>query len=500
MSATKHITKRLANKTSNYSLAKSLSAVLSLFLLAGCVVGPDYQKPNLSLPASWSKSNNLTPLQPAQLANWWYKLNDPLLDQLIDVAIRGNNDVATAKAKIREARASLASSNSTLFPSLNGSSSYNRSRTGTQSDQGAYRGGLDSSWEIDLFGANRRGVEASRYGLDAANEDLRATLVTMIGDVASYYVEVRSLQAKLALTRESVASQQSTAKLTRDKFAAGAVSQLDVSNAEGQTASTEANIPQLESQLASATHRLAVLTGQQPAALNAMMAKRKAIPTPKWPIASGIPADILLNRPDVRVSERQYAAATARIGQKEAARYPSLSLTGNISTSASQIGDLGRNSSIAWAVGPSFSVPIFNGGQRAADVMAAEAQRDQYFIAYRAKILTALEEVENALVALSKDRIRAAKLGQAERSYRQALDLSRNLYTSGNTSFLDLLTAERSHYSAQQSYIDAQASITTDYIALMKALGGGWNGTLDTTRKEVTDSNTGPHIQPRANQ
>lgn len=480
------------------SSAKILPAFITVFLLSGCIVGPDYQKTLFSLPNSWSKSNNITPLKPAELANWWYKLKDPLLNKLISNAIDRNNDIATAKAKIREARANLMSSSSTLFPSLNGASSYNRSRSALASEKNGYLGGFDSSWEIDIFGANRRAVEAARYGLDAAQEDLRATLVTMIGDIASYYVEVRSLQAKLMLTRQSVASQQRTAQLTRDKFAAGAVSQLDVSNAEGQTATTEANIPLLETQLASATHRLAILTGQPPAALNTIMAKYTPIPVLREPIASGIPADILLNRPDVRVSERQYAAATARIGQQEAARYPSLSLTGTITTSATNIGEFGRNSTIGWSLGPSLTVPIFNGGKRIADVRIAQAQRDQYFIAYRAKILTALEEVENALIAFSNDRIKAGKLEQAERSYRQALDLSRTLYTSGNTSFLDLLTAERSHYTAQQSFIDARAAIATDYITLMKALGGGWNGNIDSNHPEIIDRNTGPHL-PKTN-
>lgn len=465
--------------------------------LTGCVVGPDYRKPAMMTPAKWSQSSGVHDKQHAELAGWWRQLNDPLLDRFVSEAIGANTDVAGTKARVREARASLWSARGTLAPTLDGAASYSRSRSGGGPENGQYRAGLDSSWEIDLFGANRRIIEAAKYGLDAAEEDLRATMVTLIGDVATNYVEARGLQAKITLARESAASQRRTAQLTRDKFAAGAVSQLDVSNAEGQAASTEAGIPQMEAQLAASIHRLSVLTGKPPTALNDTMKQWRKIPVPKWPIPSGIPADILLTRPDVRLAERQYAQKTAQIGAREAARYPALTLTGNISTSAAQFGDLGRTSTISWAFGPSLSIPIFNGGRREAAVEMARAQRDQSFIAYRAAILSALEEVENSLVSMTKERLRSGKLAQASRSYRQALDLSQNLYRSGNTSFLELLQAERSHYSAQQSYIDSRVAITQDYIALMKALGGGWDGAVDVSQPEVVDHNTGPHIQTR---
>lgn len=463
--------------------------------LSGCLVGPDYQKTSVLLPANWSTASKQTPAQPAMLAGWWRQLNDPLLNRLVDDAIAGNTDVATAKARVREARASLWQTQGTLLPALNGSTAAKRNRNNGGPTDSRYNGGLDSSWEIDLFGANRRAVEAARYGLDAAEEDLRATMVTLIGDIATNYVEARGLQAQIALARQTSVSQRRTAKLTQDKFSAGATSGLDVNNADGQAASTEANIPQTEAQLAAAIHRLSVLCGNVPLAVHQAMQKQGPIPAPKWPIPAGIPADILLTRPDIRVAERRYAQSTAKIGQREAERYPSVTLTGNITTAATQIGDLGRSSTIGWSFGPGVNIPVFQGGQRAAAVEVARAQRDQSFSAYRAAILTALEDVENALVALGKDRIRTNKLRESADAYAKSLELSRGLYETGNTSFLELLTAERSRYSAEQSYINSRVATTKNYIALMKALGGGWNGKVNVSRPEVVDIGTGPHIR-----
>lgn len=478
------------------SIRVSLFLSVVLISLTGCVVGPDYHTPQISTPFSWSQKNQITE-QPAQLAGWWRQFNDPQLVSLVNDAISGNNDVASAKAKVREARANLWQTIGTVLPSLNGTAAMNRSRANGGSEFSQYRSGFDSSWEIDLFGADRRAIEAAKYGLDASEEELRATMVTLIGDVGSNYVTMRGLQQKLALAKRTAAAQRKTAELTRDKFTAGAVSRLDVANAEGQAASTEATIPQLEANLSVTIHRLAVLTGCPPASLDGRLGKTlgpNKIPQPKWPIASGIPADILLTRPDIRVAERQYAAATAKVGQKIADFYPKLTLTGNISTSATEVGDLGRNSTLSWSFGPGLSIPLFNGGQRKAAVEVAEAQRDQSFIAYRAAVLAGLEDVENALVNLTRERVRAARLASSAKAYETSLSLSRSLYEAGNTSFLELLNAERSSFAAEESSIDSRVAIANDYIALMKALGGGWDGVIDTRQKEIIDRNTGPHI------
>lgn len=481
-----------------------IGLLLIVLSLASCAVGPDYQKPLLDLPARWGNAKTTQAPRPAELAEWWRRLNDPLLNELIQEAVTGNLNVATAKAKIREARASYRQARGTLFPSLSGSASITRSDNGSNISSGGdvtvsgpltqYQAGFDASWELDLFGANKRAVEAAIYGMDAAEEELRATLLTLIGDVAAYYVEARGYRARAALARRTAASQRETVGLTQSKFEAGASSAVDVANAAGQAAITEANIPDLEASYAEAVHRLSVLTGRPPAALTQRLAKSAPIPRPRLPIPIGIPADTLLTRPDVRLTERQYALYTAKIGQAEAARYPSVSLTGDIATSGSRVGDLGKSSSISWAFGPTLTVPIFNGGQLQAAVEVARAQRDQYFIAYGAAVLTALEDVENALVALAQQRIKSRSLTTSVGHYRQAASLARSLYQSGSQSFLNLLEAERSLYSAEDSLIASQVAITTAYIALNKALGGGWNGFVDASKPDVVDTNTGPHL------
>lgn len=483
-----------------------LCGLLLTTVLAGCVVGPDYEKPSLTTPIHWSNGKDIAVRKPPELANWWTRLNDPMLNELIDEAVAGNLDVATAKAKIREARATYRQSVGALFPALTNSDSATRSKTASATTSASssgdvsssYQAGFDASWELDLFGANKRAVEAAKYGMDASQENLRSTLLTLVGDIASYYAQARGYQARIALARSTANSQEETARITKTKFEAGSSSAVDLANATGQAASTRATIPSLETSYSEMVHSLSVLTGRPPAALTERLAKPRAVPVPKLPIPVGIPADILLTRPDVRLAERQYAQYTAKVGQAEAARYPSVSLTGSLKTSGTEIGDLGKNSSIGWSFGPTLTVPIFNAGKLKAAVEIAAAQRDQYFIAYRSSVLTALKDVENALVALSKERRRNRSLTVSATSYRQAASLSRTLYQSGSSSFLDVLTAERSLYSAEDSLIQSHVLITTDYIALNKALGGGWDGLIDASKPEIVDTNTGPHLASSA--
>ncbi|WP_273787640.1 efflux transporter outer membrane subunit [Bartonella grahamii] len=468
-----------------------LSSVLLWLLLSGCMVGPNYQKTSFRVPAVWGEKSAQTAGQPVALAGWWRRLNDPVLDALMDYAISGNNNVAVAKARVREARASLGQVVGTLLPNVSNSISGTRSHS-AQSDAllNQYRSGFDASWELDFFGGHKRAVEAARYGLDAAVEDMRATMVTLLGDVATNYVQMRGWQQKLLIVRQIAVSQRKTYELMRARLTAGDISELDVSNAQAQMANTEADISQMEANLAMSIHRLSVLTGRVPTALKALLqknAKHAKIPQPRWPIPAGIPADILLTRPDLRRAERQYAQATARIGQREADRYPSLTLTGNISTAATAIDQLWKNSTIGWSFGPGLRFPFFNGGQVEASIAVARAQRDQAFITYRAAVLGALEDVENALVRLTKEHQRLEKLIIANKASLHSLKLSRSLFENGNTSFLELLNADRSYYSAQMALKDSRVSLVTQYITLMKALGGGWDGVVDVSRPEVVD-------------
>lgn len=476
---------------------------LVVLALAGCAVGPDYAATGQLLPTSWGNAPKAKkPLEARHLSQWWTKLGDARLNQIVERAVAGNLDVASAKARIREARATRSQAIGALFPTLDGAAAATRSRSsaatstsGRNTTSNLFRSGFDASFELDLFGANARGVEAATYGADAADEDLRAVFLTLIGDVATNYVEARGAQARAALARRTAASQRETEKLTRNKFTAGSASALDVERAAAQAATTEAAIPTLEAAYAQSLHQLGVLTGEAPTALAGLLNRGGPIPAARGTPPAGIPADVLINRPDVRRAERQLAQSTAKIGQAEAALYPRISLSGNIATTALKTGDLAKNSSIGWSLGPTLSVPIFNGGELRAAVDVAAAQRDQSDAGFRLTVLTALQDVENSLVNLSKERVRAGKLSSAAASFREAARLSRSLYQSGAASFLDVLDAERSLYSAEDTLLQSRVATTSNFVALNKALGGGWDRPVEVELPRVIDRNTGPHLR-----
>lgn len=467
-----------------------LTAVL--FSTTACMaVGPDYQKPVVLAPSKW---NSKASTQAPRLGDWWKNLHDPVLDQLVADGIAASPDVATAKAKVRQARANYASAGGVLYPSLDGSGSYTRSDNGSTSASSQSSLGFKTQWELDLFGANHRGVEAAYYNMEAADEQLRGALVTLIGDIATNYAQLRGVQANIAIAQRNAASQRQTVALTRNQLQAGHISQVDLLSAETQAASTEAQIPGLRISYATYLNNLSVLTGRSSSALAAVLDKTRPIPSVPRKVSAGLPADLLLNRPDIRAAEREYASSTASIGQKQAALYPGISLSGDINTGGAKIGDLARLSTIGWSFGPSLSVPIFNGGKLNADVEAARAARDQSFIAYRKAILTALSEVENASVSLNQNRLRVAQQQRIVSNSRKINELTLDQYRAGTKSFIDVLTAQRDLLNAETGLAQARTDLVLGYVALQKALGGGWNGRIDVSKPEIVDGPTGPHF------
>lgn len=493
--------------------AKCSGILLGLaVLLSGCAVGPDYAGPGeLNLPSHWSGKSAAGPDTRA-LGRWWLRLHDRVLNELVERATAANPSVAKAKAVVREARATLEQTAAGLFPSVTGTGSATGNKSGgvasTDTSSSAttlasgsslsapyalYQANFDSSWELDIFGGTYRSIEAALRAEQASEEDLRYSLVTLVGDVASYYVDARGYQARIALARRTAASQRDTERLTRSKYEAGSATAVDVAKATALAASTEADIPTYQSSLAADVHRLGILLGIGPNAVSDLLTASAPVPDPTLPLPAGIPADLLGNRPDVASAERKLAQATAKIGNAEADRYPSVSLTGSISTSAYKLGDLAKYSNVSWSVGPSVTVPVFDAGKRLATVKIAEAQRDEAFATLQSTLLSALEDVENALISLSRERVRVVKLADSAKNYREAARLSRSLFENGSSSFIDVLDAERSLYSAEDSLIRSRVLIAKDYIALAKALGGGWVDPVDTAKPLIVDVNTGPH-------
>ncbi len=460
--------------------------------VASCVtVGPDVHKPVVITPAAF---NGNTDMRAPLRGDWWKRLNDPVLNALIAQAMMSSVSLADAKAKVRLARAQLAATGATLSPSLNSDVGYKRSDSAATLASSATNLSFQTRWELDLFGGNRRGVEAAYYNALSADEQMQAVLLTLIGEVAINYAQLRGAEAIIAIADRNAAAQQRTVALTGTQFSAGQISQVDLLSAQTQAATTLAQIPSLRIRYASYLNSLTVLVGQSSMVIAQTLSKPAAIPTVPRAAAAGLPADLLLWRPDLRAAQHDYASATAKIGQAEAALYPSVSLSGAINTGGANFGDLAKRSTIGWSFGPTLSVPIFQGGKLNAEVDGARAGRDLTLIAYRKAILTALSEVENASVAFNQNHLRAAQLQTIVRNSRKIRELTLAQFEGGSKSFIDVLNAQRDLLNAETSLAEIRTDLVVNYIALQKALGGSWQGRLDTGKPEVIDGYSGPHL------
>lgn len=472
---------------------KRLAAVAAFtaLALAGCVsVGPDYRRPQLDAPAGFEDGRMTANAAPGlELAGWWKTFGDPVLDELMVEAARANLDVAQAQARISQARADVTIARAAALPMLNASgqsaTAYTDQRaTADNADASSmepaspntlYRAGFDVSWELDVFGGLRRQREASRASLDASIEDVRATVLTLTGDVAASYVELREYQQRLAIAKASAQSQQHNVDVTRERYRVGLTSHLDVSQAQAQLASTQAAIPTYEANARKAIHRLGVLLGRDPAALTQRLSPARPLPAPEAAYAVGLPSELLDRRPDLRKVERQLAAASANIGVAAAAQYPSFDLTMGLGLQGNVLNSFLGLANWYWSLIPSVAAPVFDAGKSRAGVARKQAVYDEALAKYRASYLTALEEVANALMAISAEKQRKQSLELAIKANEEALSLARERYTKGLTSFLDVLSAEKSLFEAQESACASSASLLKNLVTLYKSVGGGWD-------------------------
>lgn len=450
--------------------------------LAGCAaVGPDYSPPQVDLPPAWQRAGDAPVATPGHedLSAWWQRLNDPLLSQLISESLAGSPNLKSAQARLRQARALRAIAGAQRFPTLTASASASRSRGGQQFGRSGstelYSAGFDAQWEPDVFGGVRRGIEAAQADLEASQANLENTRVSLVAEVALNYVEVRAFQARLDTARRNLASQAETFQLTDWRAQAGLVGALDVEQARTQLEQTRAQIPALETSLAQAEHRLAVLLGRPPGAVRERLAAAAPIPVAPERVAVGIPADTLRQRPDVRAAERTLAAETARIGQRQAERYPSFALTGSIGVDRLSGAAFSAGTSTASSIAANVAMTLFDAGRLRQQVEAQSAVAEQALAGYQSAILTALEDVENALVGLGKSLQREAALRDAVEAARNAALLARQRYASGLIDFQPVLDTERTLLSLEDTLAATQAQSTTSLIQLYKALGGGWN-------------------------
>jgi NodT family efflux transporter outer membrane factor (OMF) lipoprotein len=466
------------------SFSGKLGAVLMIMLaISGCAtVGPDYVRPDTSLSTTWHSELKggliAEEMNPQTLAAWWSTLNDPELSSLIDRVVSGNLDLKKARARVREARARRGAARADLFPTLDttGSASWSRNSEdkGTGKTSDLYSASFDASWELDIFGGVRRSVEASQADLEASQEDLRDVLVSLLAEVALNYIEVRTFQDRLAISEASLALQNETCQLTLWRYQAGLSDELAVQQARYNLESTRSQIPTLRTGLEEAMNRIAVLLGEQPDKVHEELKKSVPIPAAPQEVAVGVPADVLRRRPDVRRTERELAAQTARVGMATADLYPKLSLSGSIGLEAILLNGLFSSAIKTVTGGSLITWPIFRGGVVRQNIEVQSALQEQALIKYEAAVLTALEEVENTLVAYAEEQSRRDVLREGERAAQKAAELAQQKYKAGLTDFNNVLEAQRSLLTFQDQLAQSNGIVISNLVRLYKTLGGGW--------------------------
>jgi multidrug efflux system outer membrane protein len=430
--------------------------------------------PDVAVPAAWSAAASTTTATTPPLAKWWERFNDPLLVTLVSQALQANTTVRSAQAALQQARALRDVKSANLYPTVNASASAQRNQSGGSDAIDSFQAGFDASWEADVFGAKRSARNASEADASAAEADLADVQVSIAAEVAVTYIELRGLQARLAIARNNLASQVETRQITAWRTQSGLASSLDLEQANAATAQTSAEIPTLEASAAKSQHSLAVLTAQAPGALQAALAAAGPLPQASDALALGIPAQTLRQRADVRAAEHRVSAALARVSQADAARYPSFQLSGSLGLSAGTPAALFSSATAANALLARVAVPLFDAGAAKAQVRAQEAALEQSRISYQATVLAALQDVEDALVALQGDRERLAQLQVAAEAAGNADLLARQRYASGLIDFRSVLETQRTLLSTQDGVESTRASLSADHVRLYKALGGGW--------------------------
>ncbi len=507
-------------------------------LLTGCMTGPDYEKPDLTVPDQWSQplEGGETDASPERI-HWWTAFSDPTLESLVARALASNLDLQTAESRVREARASLIMTGAALWPQVNSSASYQRrqsvepaatgggpsgrgtavlSQNGLQgisvtgstpggpsvtlspdlSGQGnttvsvsmgtegaaappsryssLYQAGFDASWELDLFGGVRRATEAARAEIEAAEESRRSLLIMVAAEVARTYFDLRAFQNRLDISRKNIRTLEESLELVTARFNAGLTNELDVKRAEAQLANMRSTVPAMEYYVEQAIHRLGILSGREPGALREELVIPASLPPAPPEVLVGLPSELLSRRPDVRYAERELAAATARIGVATADLFPKFSLTGSFSGTDDTPAGLRLGANQMWSFGPSIQWPVFDAGRIRANISIQNARQEQALLNYEKAVLYSLEDVENALVRYAKEQNRLVELTTAVEASQKALDIANDLYKQGLVNFLNVLDAERTLFAAQDQRVQSEANVLTSLVALYKALGGGW--------------------------
>ena len=480
-------------------------AALASLLTSGCYsVGPDFAPPDPLLPRTsfFGKPQPQSPEEKAAAAvaaepsggpadaAWWRKFRDPTLTSLIDRVADANLDVMTATVRLGESRNQRGVAASAAFPAINGNASYQRevfSKNGVLSLVGpnvnippisVWQTGFDASWELDIWGHVRRQVEAADAQIETAEYQRRDVLVSAFAELARDYVDLRGAQAQIGIANDNLKSATEILELTRTRADKGLTSGLDVENAAALVENIRAQLPSLENQVDADVNAISLILDERPGALKGELARVKAVPPtpPRAPL--GVPSELARRRPDIRAAEAQLHAATADVGVAVADFYPSVKLNGNLELNALDLKNLWQGSSLQYQFGPSVSLPIFEGGRLKSTLELRTNQEEEAAIAYHKTVLQAWHDIVNALNAYSFEQRRRDSLNAQVGHAREALSLSRTRYNNGVTDFITVLDAERTLLQAQQQLEQSTTNVSTDFIQLYKALGGGWQQTF----------------------
>jgi len=430
-------------------------------------------------PEVWSEQGAAVAADVEALAQWWETFGDPVLTSLVRRAIKGNLDVRTSLSRLREARASVSSARASLNPVVDASGTM--VATGRRDEvlgsvtTRSYSVGFDASWELDVFGGIRSTIDAAAATAEARAADLQDVLISLTAEVAIDYVDVRTLQRRLEIALANANVQEQTLELAQFRAQAGLATDLDVQQALSNLESTRAQISSLDAQTAQAIHRVAVLIGQAPAALDAELSLPGTIPMAPLTLAVGVPAETLRRRPDVRSAERQLAAQFANVNAARADLYPSFRLAGSIGLESLPFGRLFTPDSAVWRASPSAAWRLFDRRQLRQNLVIQSERQQQAAITYESRVLGALQEVEDSLTALAEEQTRHEHLTAAANAAQQAADLSLQLYTAGLRDFRDVLDSQRSLLALQDQLASSGATLSTNLVRLYKSLGGGWS-------------------------
>jgi len=457
--------------------------ILVLILLSGCAaVGPEFQTPELSAPDTWhtKMAGGLAVSETASRdqAAWWELFTDPLLTRLIEQAAAGNLDLQKAVVRIQEARALYGISQAGNYPILDSTGLVQRRQssdeTGTGNASGFFHAGFDAAWELDLFGGVQRSQEAALAEMETRQEAMNNVLISLQAEVALHYLELRTFQERLVAARGNLEVQKETYDINVSRFNAGLIGELPVYQSQYILEQTRSQIPLLQDGIGRAANRLAVLVGKPPGTLHDALMEKHAIPCIPVEVVMNIPARTLRQRPDIRRAERVLARETALVGVAMADLYPRFHLNGTFGLEALSAGNFFNSGSRFWGIGPRVSWRLFDGGRIRQTIAAQSARQEQAMIDYQSALLTAKEEIENAILAFAKEQLRRDSLVKATAAARNAGRIARDQYQAGLVDFSNVLDAQRSLLSFEDQLARSRGAVSANLVRLYKSLGGGW--------------------------